>query len=90
MEYYLSFGLVVFLFLGLKSGKCGAALLYALLWPLWVGYIDIHFLGNRIDILTDSLIGVIRIPQNLLWKTVIAFPLLFHLCCVFVFDGTKL
>ena len=27
-------------------------------------HIDIPYLGNRIDILTDSLIGVIRIPQN--------------------------
>lgn len=44
MEYYLSFGLVVFLFLGFKSGKWGAALLYALLWPLWVGYILISLI----------------------------------------------
>ena len=52
-------------------------------------YIDIPFLGNRIDILTDYLITDMRITQNPLREMVIAFPLLSQLCCVFSFDGTK-
>lgn len=38
---YLGIAAIIFVFFGVKTGDWGRALLYALLWPLWVGYLII-------------------------------------------------
>ena len=39
LPYYLGIGLIIFIVLGLISGKWSTALWLAAIWPLWVGFL---------------------------------------------------